>query len=319
MAKIWRNWEKDYFNKLKNNTAAKKPKQKGISPLLVALFVFVVIFAFALGFSVAIFSRFMLFQAVLTLMPGEIFIAETNVLILGLDAGIGGRRSDTIMVAHINPKDAHASIISIPRDTLVTIPGRGLDKVNHAFAYGGVELSRRTVENFLGVKIPYYVVVDVNGLADLIDRLGGVYLNIEKRMYYVDYAQGLYVNLKPGYQRLSGRDVLSYLRYRADGGDMTRINRQQKFIKAVTAQIMNKENLLKAPQIILSFLSYLETNLNLREIFGLSHGVKKIYEIGEINMTSISGRDTIVDGIYYLKPDIYRIQNFVKSFFKGTG
>jgi LCP family protein required for cell wall assembly len=319
MPKTWRNWEKEYFNKQRGNSLPKKAKQKKFSPLLVALFVFVVIFAFALGFSIAIFSRFMLFQALLTLMPGEIFIAETNVLILGLDAGVGGHRSDTIMVAHIDPKGAHASIISIPRDTLVTIPGRGLDKVNHAFAYGGVELSRRTVEDFLGVKIPYYVVVDVNGLADLIDRLGGVYLTIEKRMYYVDYAQGLYVNLKPGYQKLSGRDALSYLRYRADGGDITRIGRQQKFMKAVTSQMMNKENLLRAPQIILSFLSYLETNLNLREIFGLSHGVKKIYEIGEIKMTSISGRDAIVDGIYYLKPDIYRIQEFVESFFKGTG
>jgi LCP family protein required for cell wall assembly len=319
MRKIWGTWERTYYNKGKSSPAPKKSIQRRISAVLVVLLAFMIFVSFAFGFSIAVFSRFMLFQALLTLMPGEIFLGETNILVLGLDAGVGGHRSDTIMVVNINPKNSRASIISIPRDTLVTIPGRGLDKVNHAFAYGGVELSKKTIENFLGVNIPYYVVLDVNGLADLIDRLGGVYLDVEKRMYYVDYAQGLYVDLYPGYQKLSGRDVLSYLRYRSDGGDITRISRQQKFISAVTTQILNKENIFRSPQIALSFLSFLETNLSLREIFGLSQGIKKIYELGEIKMTSLSGTDAIIDGIYYLKPDIYQIQEFVKIFFNRTG
>jgi anionic cell wall polymer biosynthesis LytR-Cps2A-Psr (LCP) family protein len=143
--------------------------------------VVLVIAAAAVGFAVSLAARFALFDIFLTLAPSTPVIQETNILVLGVD-NTGGRLSDTIMVLHVNPEKKTAAVVSIPRDTLVTIPGRSLDKINAANAYGGVELARRTVEDFLNVSIPYYVTVDLSEIENLVDKLGGVTVNVEKRM-----------------------------------------------------------------------------------------------------------------------------------------
>jgi len=273
--------------------------------------------AVLLGFSLAIFSRFMLFETLLTLMPGEKLIPETNILVLGLDRGKNTHRSDTIMVVHLDPSNNSASVVSIPRDTRVTIPGMGPNKANAAFAYGGADLSKATIEDFLGIKIPYYVSIDIDAMANLIDEIGGVKINVEKRMFYIDRAQNLFVDLKPGYQTLNGRDALSYVRYRRDGGDITRILRQQKFIRALATQISLKKNVVRSPQILLKFFSYMDTNLNTKEIVGLALAMKKINDMGEIRMTQVKGYDSMVNGIYYIQPDAPALKKIVQEYFKG--
>ena len=258
----------------------------------------------------------MLFDALLTLMPGEGLIEETNILILGVD-GVGYvNRSDTIMVARISPQSQKVSIVSIPRDARVEIQGHGEDKITHAYAFGGIELSKSTVENFLGIKIPYYIVIDMAGLRNLIDELGGVTIDVEKKMYYVDSSQGLFVNLNPGRQRLSGKDALSYLRYRKDGGDLTRIGRQQRFIKAFADQISLSGNTLRSPQIVFKLLGYMHSNLNTRQVIGLAVNLRKIYDYGSIRMTSIQGGDNMVNGVYYMRPDMARVKEVVNSYLK---
>jgi len=232
-----------------------KPNKKG---WLIASFIFVITFSAFLGFSLAIFSKFILFETFLTLIPGEKLLGETNVLVLGVDGEGQVKRSDTIMVAHISPSENKIGLVSIPRDTMVYIKGRGEDKVNHAFAFGGPELSRKTLENFLNIKIPYYVVIDMSGVRQVIDEIGGVEIVVEKRMYYVDNSQNLFVDLLPGRQKLSGRNAIAYLRFRKDGGDINRILRQQKFIKSLASQITNKENILNSPKIILRLFSYMD-------------------------------------------------------------
>lgn len=265
------------------------------------------------GFLIAAVTKLALLEIFLSLTPTTVpLISETNVLVLGLD-GKTGVRSDTIMVVHINPNKKEISVISIPRDTLTVLPGRGLDKINHAFAYGGVDLARKTVMEFLQVEIPYYVAVDIAGLASLIDGLGGVTLDVEKRMYYVDYSGGVYINLHPGLQKLSGRDALGYLRYRQDGGDLIRITRQQKFLKALGAELFKRENIFKTPQLFLSLLSHIETNLSPKETLGLSLGLRSAYELGRVNMASIPGFDLVVDGIYYWKPDYPAVQRLIEE------
>jgi LCP family protein required for cell wall assembly len=315
-------WESQYLKKIYRNeipAPPPKPKKKRRWPgVLLAFLLLAIVLAASMGFMVSVFSRFMLFETFLTIMPGEKLLAETNILVLGLDEGAEIHRSDTIMVVHIDPAQSFAHVVSIPRDTIVSIPGRGLDKINHAFAFGGIELSRTTAENFLNIKIPYYVTVDISGLAKLIDDIGGVTVDVEKRMYYVDHAQNLFVDLQPGVQNLSGRNALSYLRYRHDGGDITRILRQQKFIKALTTQLASRENILRAPQLVLKLFSYLETNLNTKDILGMALTMRKIYELGEIKMSQISGTDIMIDGVYYMQPDNTAVQKIVKDFLKGS-
>jgi LCP family protein required for cell wall assembly len=269
---------------------------------LVIVSLLLVLGAALIGFTISIGARIALLDIFFSLTPTAPIIAESNILILGVDS-IYGHRSDTIMVLHIDPSRRSAAIVSVPRDTIVTIPGRGLDKVNHAYAYGGAELSRRTLEDFFRVSIPYYVTVDLAGIEKLIDDIGGVMINVEKRMYYVDYAGDLYIDLQPGWQKLNGKQAMGYLRFRHSDNDFARIGRQQSFLKAVADQTMKKENLIRSPQLFLSLLRCVATNLNSREILGLSLALRGANETGQIKMSMVPGSDLMVDNIYYWRPD----------------
>lgn len=279
--------------------------------------IIVVVFSIIIGFTMSIASKLALFDLFLSLSPPNQFFAKANILVLGVDSAYG-HRSDTIMVLNSDPAAKKATLISIPRDTLAVLPGRGLDKINHAYAYGGVELSKRTVENLLGIKIPYYIVVDLAGIVEIIDDLSGVPINVEKRMYYVDYAGGLYIDLKPGRQRLSGKQVMGYLRYRKDGGDFKRIGRQQRFLRSMAKEMLKRDNILRSPKLFLTLLSYLHTNLNSRQSLGLGLGVRDAVELGNISMNILPGSDMMVDGVYYLKPNLNKIKNITKIFRAGS-
>ena len=286
--------------------------------VLTITMVVLVIAAAGIGFAVSIAARLALFDVFLSLAPATPVIQESNILILGVD-NTAGHLSDTIMVLHINPERKTAAVVSIPRDTLVTIPGRSLDKINAANAYGGIELARATVENFLGINIPYYITVDLSEIEKIVDQLGGVTVDVEKRMYYVDYAGGLDIDLQPGLQKLNGRQVMGYLRFRHSDNDFARIGRQQKFLRELAGQMMSRENLLKSPALFFSLIGCIDTNLNSREILGLSLALRGAMEFGQINMTMVPGSDLMVDGIYYLKPDEEGTRKVVAQFLNPTG
>jgi len=269
------------------------------------------------GFFIGAALKFSLLDVFLSLTPTAPMLSETNILVLGLDSGVNIHRSDTIMVLHVNPEKKTAGVVSIPRDTLVTIPGRGLDKVNHAFAYGGAELSRKTIEDFLGVSIPYYILVDLNGIAQLIDDLGGVEVDVEKRMYYIDYAADLHIDLQPGRQKLNGEQAMGYLRFRHSDNDFARIGRQQNFVNQVGAQMMTRENLIRSPQMFLSLLGCVDSNLNSREILGLSLTMRGALETGQFSLTMITGTDLMIDGVYYYRPDEISLQRIVEQYLHG--
>ncbi|MBQ8918900.1 MAG: LCP family protein, partial [Acidaminococcaceae bacterium] len=112
---------------------------------------------------------------------------KKNIVVMGCDIrkdDVG--RSDTLFVVMLDKNNKQASLLSIPRDTRVKIKDRGWDKINAAFAYGGQDLTRSTVQDFLGIRLHNYVVVDFQGFKDLVDVIGGVDINVEKRMYYYD-------------------------------------------------------------------------------------------------------------------------------------
>ncbi|MBN3033811.1 MAG: LCP family protein [Candidatus Saganbacteria bacterium] len=276
---------------------------------LIVTMVFLICLAAFVGFTVSLAARLALFDVFLSLTPSLPIIGETNLLVLGVD-NTGGRLSDTIMVLHVNPDKKSAAVVSIPRDTVVIIPDRGLNKINAAYAFGGSELARRTAEELLHVAIPYDITVDLSEVEKIVDKLGGITVNVEKRMYYVDYAGGLDIDLQPGLQKLNGRQALGYLRFRHTDNDFARIGRQQNFLRDLAAEMIKRENLIKSPSLFLSMVSCINTNLNSREILGLALALRSASELGQISMTTLPGSDLMVDGIYYYKPneaDIARI------------
>ena len=192
------------------------------------------------------------------------------VMIMGVDrrADDAGR-SDTLMVAAVDVDSSKAALLSIPRDTRVAIEGNGYDKINHAYAFGGHKLTQQTVENLLGVKIDHYILIDTKSFAGIIDAIGGVDLNVEKRMYYEDPWDdngGLVIDLYPGEQHLDGDRAIQYVRYRDGEGDIGRVGRQQKFVKAVLAQVISPDMLPRLPKLAEEVRKAVETDMSVTEL-----------------------------------------------------
>lgn len=269
-------------------------------------------------FTSLVLSRFSAFEMLFTLAPSNIQVPEMNILLLGVDAAGRSRRSDTIMVAHISPKTKKVNVISIPRDTLVVIPGVRLDKINHAYAFGGPDLACATTSGFLGVPVEKYIKINLDGLEKVVDRLGGITVDVDKRMYYIDYSQELNIDLQPGRQKLNGKQAVGFLRFRHDAlGDLGRIRRQQVFLQEVAKEIANTKNIVQTYQIIMDFLNCVETNIPSAQMFALASVVRQAYEFGNVEVASLPGSGTTIDGIYYLQPDMDQTNQLVEKYLKG--
>jgi LCP family protein required for cell wall assembly len=157
-------------------------------------------------------------------------------LVLGYDKryGSGARgNSDTLMLIRVDPKTKVLSLLSLPRDLYVNIPGYGMSKINNAYANGGAPLAIKTVSQVLGVKINYYVPVNFHLFRKTVDVFHGVYIDVDRRYYHANDSAGNYaaIDLKPGYQKLSGLQALEYVRYRHLDSDFIRTARQQAFVR----------------------------------------------------------------------------------------
>jgi len=240
-----------------------------------------------------------------------------NILIVGCDEIENHGRADTIVLLSISPKTKDALILSIPRDTRVEIPGRGMDKINHAYAFGGESLLTKTVSFFLDVPIHFYAVADFNGFVYIIDELGGVEIDVEKEMHYVDKAGGVEINLHPGKQILNGEKALQYIRFRYDKlGDLGRIKRQQKLALAVIKKMINFDSMIKIPQISEGMKDYIETNIEARDTVALANLFRGVNQ-EKFRIETVQGEPVYIEGISYLEPNVEEVQQRVKSLIYG--
>ena len=238
---------------------------------------------------------------------------RVNVLIVGCDEVENHGRADTIVFLSISPKTKDVLILSIPRDTRVEIPGRGMDKINHAYAFGGEKLISKTVSLFLDMPIHFYAIADFNGFVNIIDELGGVEIDVEKEMHYVDKAGGLNINLYPGRQILDGEKSLQYIRFRHDKlGDLGRIKRQQKLALAVIEKMMNFDSITKIPKISEELKGYVETNIKVQDTITLANLFKNVNR-GGFKVETVQTNPVYIEGISYLEPDVKEIRQRVKS------
>ena len=166
-----------------------------------------------------------------------------TILVLGSDGRYGEKgipvRSDTMIVVRLDPDKNATAVMSIPRDLKVEIPGHGSGKINTAFALGGPRLSVRTVKALLSIPISHVVNVNFNGFQRAVNRLGCVFVDIDRRYFNDRGGPGGYatIDIKPGYQKLCGSDSLDYVRYRHLDDDFVRAARQQDFLRQAKGQI----------------------------------------------------------------------------------
>jgi len=167
-------------------------------------------------------------------------------------------RSDTMLVASLDPVKKKISVFSILRDTYVSIPDHGTQRINSAIRYGP-NTAMQTVSDLLGIPIQYYVYTDFQGFIKLVDAVGGVDYEVEKDMVYKTIADGpeYDIDLKKGYQHLDGNKALQYVRFRHDAtSDFTRTERQRGFLKAVADKLISTTSIIKLPNILSQVTPY---------------------------------------------------------------
>lgn len=211
---------------------------------------------------------------------------QIRVLLVGLDhvpekkGEEPPHRSDSVMVAATDFGTKQVRMLSIPRDSWIEQyqdgAAQGRDKLAHSYTYGGVQRTEETIEHLLGLDIDFYVTVKFQGLAQLIDTLGGLTVDVEKNMNYDDRRGNLHIHLKKGVQHLTGEEVVQYARFRHDAmSDIARMGRQQKVMQLLLAELMKPENITRFPQIAEILLGCVETNMSAVQLQALAQHAKE--------------------------------------------
>ena len=241
---------------------------------------------------------------------------KATVMIMGVDEradDVG--RSDTLMIATLDPDKNQAALLSVPRDTRVKIKGHGFDKINAAYAYGGRKLTQETIESLLNTHIDHYIKINVHGFTKIIDALGGIDIDVEKRMYYEDPWDddgGLYIDLQPGMQHMDGKTAITYVRYRDEEGDIGRIKRQQNFMKAVMDKLVSPTIIPKLPAIVSAVSDSVETDMSVSEILSFLGTLQDAKDNG-LKSEMLPGKPVYIEGISYWVPDISKTRQILAN------
>lgn len=210
-----------------------------------------------------------------------------RVLLIGLDEPDPNhpkepRRSDSIILMAVRLDGRGATMLAVPRDARVTIPGyRGTRKINAAYALGKRELLQRTLEqsSLLNAEMPYYIVFSSATLHAMVDAVGGVEVNVPFNMDYDDKYQNLHIHLEKGTRLLKGEQAVGYVRWRKNnsgehraGTDFDRSGRQQEVVKAIAQKLLTAKGVFKVKKVYDVFRTHTQSNLNFRQfvIMGLN-------------------------------------------------
>lgn len=201
-------------------------------------------------------------------------LRRQNILFLGVDASNNpndlwtGTRTDTIILVNIDPRTKSVNALSIPRDSKVYLPGNnGVNKINAAHAIGGIEMTKKTIEDTLGVHIDRYVMVHDSAVKEIVDAMDGLDIYVEKPMHYNDYSGNLHINFTKGDHHLNGQQAVEYLRFRHDAlGDIGRTQRQQWLLRSLMNNLKQPSTITKIPDIISVAKKYVKTDMSFYEM-----------------------------------------------------
>lgn len=227
-----------------------------------------------------------------------------NILLIGSDARPGEKgRSDALMVLSLDPKKDSMQMVSIPRDTRAEIVGHNtVDKINHAYAFGGSNMSVATVENLLDVELDYYVRINMDGFKELVDELGHITVNND-----IDWDDGKY-HFTKGETKMDGDKTMHYVQMRKQdpNGDFGRTTRQRKALEGIINRGAKVGSITKINSLVDILGDNVATNLDFQDMKSLF----KDYRDTRKNVTDyqLKGTGTMIDGIYYLQVSDAEIQ-----------
>ena len=224
--------------------------------------------------------------------------------------------ADTIIMMRADFTNKRVAAISIPRDTMIRLDGYAdRCKINAAHVYGGPTLTAIAVQGLVGIKPDYYIKTNHEGLRKCVDILGGVEIDVEKNMRYNDNWGNLHINLKKGRQLLNGEQAMGYIRFRHDAmGDIARIERQQKFLKALTAKALSPTKLPKLPMIVNAMIQNVETDMTARDLLALAKLAEGM-DLNTVDMAMLPGVPETIGGISYWIADTQQSSKVVNDLF----
>lgn len=223
-----------------------------------------------------------------------------SVLLMGIDTGDLGRvdqgRSDTMMVATVSPEDKQTTIVSIPRDTYVDIVGRDTkDKINHAYAFGGAAMAMDAVQKYVDIPIDHYVSINMKGLKELVDAVGGIEVNND-----LTFSQDGY-DFTIGKITLNGDQALSYsrMRYEDPNGDYGRQERQRKIVEGVAKKVLSLNGVSNYQSVLNALESNMKTDMSFDEMKKIALDYREAF--GTIKQDQLQGEGFMQDNISYQK------------------
>lgn len=238
-----------------------------------------------------------------------------SVLLLGIDTGDLGRteigRSDTMMVAAVNPNAEKTLITSIPRDTYVDIVGRGTkDKINHAYAFGGAGMSMDTVEKYLDIPIDHYVAINMKGLKELVDAVGGITVTNDLKFENMGYTFTF------GKNELDGDKALAFSRMRYDDprGDYGRQERQRKIVEGVAKKLLTFDGVTRYKEVLDAMETNVKTDMSFDDMKKIATDYRSAF--GKIQQDQMQGDGFMQDGISYQRvsqTELNRVQTELKK------
>ena len=237
-------------------------------------------------------------------LPKSTSSEPLDVLVLGVDksagpAGSGSSRSDTMMLVRVTPATGEVKLLSVPRDLYVDIEPGEKNKINAAYAYGGVDQARSVMEGLTGITVDNYVIVDFQGFQEVINAIGGVKVNVGHNVFPAKWHMG------EGVQRLGGRKALFYARYRGTPrADLDRIDHQQKLLGALRRQAFRWNTVTKMPAILKTTNENVETDLGIWQAIPLARALIVHGRDGDLSSSELQGYPTTLDdGTQVLVPE----------------
>lgn len=234
-----------------------------------------------------------------------------NILFLGADARTPQTQgyTDSINILSIDKKTKEVSLLSIPRDTRVQIAGKGVDKINSAYAYGDINTTKETVENFLKVRIDYYILVDFTDFKEMVDTLGGITMNVEP---HISKARPE-LHGKTGVSKLTGEEALIYVRFRQDSeSEGGRMRRHREAIQAIIDGALNPSNILQAPAVLNQLRENVKTDIPPLETTVIETLITG-FDMDNARIGVVTGEYTHINGINYMIPDMDKTEKTVNE------
>ncbi|WFD53807.1 LCP family protein [Staphylococcus saprophyticus] len=216
------------------------------------------------------------------------------------NANGGGQRSDTIMVLSVNPEKKTTEIVSIPRDTQADIVGKGTtEKINHAYAYGGTDMAVKSLEKLLNVPIDHYATIDMDGMQDMIDTVGGITVTSNATFSYDGY------QFTEGERsKMDGKEAMAFIRSRKEdgaGGDFGRQERQQLVIQGLANKLTSVSSITHFNSLMNHVEDNVKTDLSVGELNKVRSNYKDAND--NVNRHQLEGQGGIQDdGLYYFVP-----------------